>query len=409
LDSSGPKDTPGPADRGGQPTTPDDSAQWWDASAPSQPRSQRFGRRRALGFVAAGAAALAGVVGVSLPRRGGVGLGETAGTTSGHQPSGSPARVEPGQPVGAPVEASTSAEPVRPLRVFYSPAYVLAAHSFETTRKARWVAESLERDPLAGLEVVTPDPLTEAEVKAVHAARYVDAVRTGQPRDLAQSQGFTWDPGLWTMVLASNGGVVTAAHAARADGVAGSLSSGLHHAHRDHGRGFCTFNGLALAARAAIKAGARNVLILDLDAHCGGGTYELLGEDPSIWIVDVAVNAFDSYRPGARHTLDLVRGAADYLPTIQARLAELPGRAPSFDLCLYNAGMDPHQDCPVGGLRGITTNMLAAREQLAFDWCRQQGVPVAFVLAGGYTGPNLDQDGLVALHRLTVSAAAMAG
>ena len=40
-----------------------------------------------------------------------------------------------------------------------------------------------------------------------------------------------------------------------------------------------------------------------------------------------------------------------------------------------------------------------------FDWCRQQEVPIAFVLAGGYTGPRLDEDGLVALHRLTLSAA----
>jgi acetoin utilization deacetylase AcuC-like enzyme len=232
----------------------------------------------------------------------------------------------------------------------------------------------------------------------------VDAVRTGQPRDLAESQGFTWDPGLWTMVLASNGGAVAAAHAALEHGAAGSLSSGLHHAHRDYGRGFCTFNGLALAARAVVAGGPRNVLILDLDAHCGG-THELVGDEPSIWIVDVAVNAFDSYRPGPRHSLDLVRGAADYLPTIQARLAALPARAPAFDLCLYNAGMDPHQDCPVGGLQGITTEILAAREQLVFDWCRQRGVPVAFVLAGGYTGPHLDQAGLVALHRLTLAAA----
>ena len=74
------------------------------------------------------------------------------------------------------------------------------------------------------------------------------------------------------MVLSSNGGAVAAGLAALEHGVAGSLSSGLHHARREKGAGFCTFNGLVIAAREALTAGARSVLILDFDAHCGGGT-----------------------------------------------------------------------------------------------------------------------------------------
>jgi hypothetical protein len=91
---------------------------------------------------------------------------------------------------------------------------------------------------------------------------------------------------------------------------------------------------------------------------------------------------------------------------IAARLEALASRAPAFDLCLYNAGMDPHEDCPIGGLRGITRAILAERERLVFDWCRRLRLPVAFVLAGGYTGPALDEHGLVELHRLTLAAAA---
>ena len=299
------------------------------------------------------------------------------------------------------------AETPRPMLVFYSPEYALSAHSFETTRKARWVADSLASDPIPGLALVAPTPLTEAELEAVHDPAYVEAVRTGQPRDLAQSQGFAWDPGLWTMVLASNGGAVEAARTAlREGGVAGSLSSGLHHAAYGRGKGFCTFNGLALAARAVLEGGASRLLIVDLDAHCGGGTHSLIAADDRVWQLDVAVNAFDSYSPAQRNTLDLVRSAADYLPTIAARLEELPSRAPRFDLCLYNAGMDPHEGCPVGGMSGITTEVIAARERMVFDWCRAQGLPVAFVLAGGYTGPTLDQAGLVQLHRLTIASAA---
>jgi hypothetical protein len=59
----------------------------------------------------------------------------------------------------------------------------------------------------------------------------------------------------------------------------------------------------------------------------------------------------------------------------------------------------------VGGLAGIDELILAQRERIVFEWCRRRKLPVAFVLAGGYIGPRLAQDKLVALHRMTLSAA----
>src|SRR5688500_16166004 len=155
------------------------------------------------------------------------------------------------------------------MKVFYSPAYVGAAHGFDTTRKARMVADSLVSDAIGGVELVQPRPLTFEQVSSVHDPAHVRAVMTGDPRSPAESQGFSWDPGLWATVLASNGGAVDAALDAIRSGVAGSLSSGLHHARHDRGAGFCTFNGLAIAARAALAAGAESVFVLDLHAHCG--------------------------------------------------------------------------------------------------------------------------------------------
>lgn len=291
--------------------------------------------------------------------------------------------------------------------IAFSPDYVRAAHRFETTRKAGWVADDLRQRPISGVTLTAPPPLTSEQLGAVHNPAYVAAVRTGEPRALAESQGFAWDAGLWPMVLASNGGAVAAALAALATGeTSGSLSSGLHHARRDHGEGFCTFNGLALAAHAALAAGATRVLILDLDAHCGGGTHSLIAGDPRIWQTDVAVDPFDTYHPTERTTLDHVTRASTYLDTVAARLDELTASGLRFDLCLYNAGVDPHEGCPIGGLRGITHDLLARREDHVFSWCRGRHIPVAFVLAGGYAGPDLSQDELVALHRLTIAAAA---
>lgn len=306
-------------------------------------------------------------------------------------------------PASEAVDAKVRPSASRRVRVCYTPAYVGSAHAFETTRKARWVADSLAAEPISGIELVANAALAEQELERVHDRVYVAAVKTGEPRTLSESQGFAWDPELWSMVLASNGGVVAAAATALTEGVAGSLSSGLHHARRDHGAGFCTFNGLAIAALRALDQGVRRVLIIDLDAHCGGGTHSLIAEHPEIRQLDVSVDEFDQYQPTGANTFDLVGDAALYIPTIERRLEALGNER--FDLCLYNAGMDPHENCRVGGLAGIDESVLALREGLVFAWCRKKGLPIAFVLAGGYLGPGLDQDRLVALHRLTLAAA----
>lgn len=291
------------------------------------------------------------------------------------------------------------------VRVFYDPAYVVSAYSFDTTRKAKWIADSLEAAPIPGIELTSPEPLSAEQLELIHDPSYVRAVRTGEPRTLAESQGFVWDPGFWTMVCASNGGVVAAARAALQSGVSGSLSSGLHHARRSRGAAFCTFNGLVLAAVDALAAGAGSVLILDLDAHCGGGTVSLIARDPRVWQVDVSVSFFDTYDSQKRFLLRLVESSREYLSVIEEVLQEVRRRGPRFDLCLYNAGMDPFEGCLIGGLEGITRQTIAARERMVFDWCRDRRIPVAFVQAGGYVGARLDEKGLVGLHRLTLEAA----
>jgi acetoin utilization deacetylase AcuC-like enzyme len=203
-------------------------------------------------------------------------------------------------------------------------------------------------------------------------------------------------------VLASTGGVRAAVLSALSSATfAGSLSSGLHHARRDRGYGYCTVNGLVVGAVAAQANGAGRVLIVDFDAHCGGGTAGLIDGLDGIEQIDVSVNSFDSYesRPDAKLVLS---SATTYLDDVEAALDAVPSPT-SIDLVIYNAGMDPHERA--GGVRGIDAEILAAREQRLFEWASALRLPVAWVLAGGYTGA-ITMDELVELHRLTITAAA---
>jgi acetoin utilization deacetylase AcuC-like enzyme len=68
--------------------------------------------------------------------------------------------------------------------------------------------------------------------------------------------------------------------------------------------------------------------------------------------------------------------------------------------------MDPDERCAIGGWHGMTAEILRQREECVFEWATQRGIPIAFVLAGGYAGGALSQDELVKLHRMTITAAA---
>ena len=180
---------------------------------------------------------------------------------------------------------------------------------------------------------------------------------------------------------------------------------GFHHARRERGRYHCVFNGLALAVQKLRESGIDRVLHIDLDAHCGGGTFSLVGEMPGYHQLDVSLFSTDSFKPTAPSTLDLIETAESYLPTIRRRLDELSDQLHLFQLCIYYAGMDPHEGSAFGGLPGINSEILAKRDELIFSTMREQNVPVAFGLGGGYLGPGLDRNRLVGLHRNTIRLA----
>ena len=80
------------------------------------------------------------------------------------------------------------------MKTHYNPTYAGSEHQSETTQKAQHIADGLLVDPIRGVEVVDPDPYTALAIEyinKIHAPKYINAVRTGEPRHLATSQGFT--------------------------------------------------------------------------------------------------------------------------------------------------------------------------------------------------------------------------
>lgn len=284
------------------------------------------------------------------------------------------------------------------LRIFHNADYGASNYEFDTTRKAIDIAQSLIDDPISPVAISDPSvlyELAEEVIAWIHSEKYVTAVRTGKPRQLAQTSSFSWDPGIYVMARAHVAGMIAATHDALTNNrCSGSLSSGMHHAAHDRGAGYCTFNGLAAAIHAARQLGAGRILCLDLDAHAGGGTWDIISRkfDSDVVQVDVTVSAFDTWQPEGESRLDTVspdgyrkavEKALDYASTLE-----------KFDFIVYNAGVDVRNS-------GVSENDLRIRERLVRTFIGD--TPAIFGLAGGYTWGRYTIDDVVAWHRLTIA------
>ena len=136
--------------------------------------------------------------------------------------------------------------------IFYNKHYVAAQESFDTTRKSADIAAKLGLD-----NVMDPKHAVNLAIHGIHEAHseeYVQSLITGDPKWLAASNGFDWDEGIWKMAANSTAGILAACESVISAMsklprenwyphlIAGSLSSGLHHAKTDQGDGYCTVN-----------------------------------------------------------------------------------------------------------------------------------------------------------------------
>ncbi|MCG3168785.1 MAG: hypothetical protein CALGDGBN_00292 [Pseudomonadales bacterium] len=229
------------------------------------------------------------------------------------------------------------------------------------------------------IELCSFEPVAVQDWKQVHAAEYVDAVWNCE-----RDNGFgTRSRGVNDSLRYTSGSMVAAALYAwvtRASTV--SPTSGFHHACHARGGGFCTFNGLCLAAHTLITHGARRIGILDCDQHFGDGTEDIIlacGMNPvAHWSV---ANGRGRGEEAFLHELD----------------AQLTTRFADCDVILYQAGADCHVEDPMGGW--MSTEGMAERDCQVFAFCRAQRIPVCWNLAGGYQEPL---ERVIALHRNTM-------
>jgi len=286
---------------------------------------------------------------------------------------------------------------MKPLNVFYNSGYAAPiGNHIMPMRTFGMVAEALAWEP--NVQILNHEPVTRDDLLRVHTPEYVDAVQTGHPRELAESQKFPWSEQLFPSVLLTNGGVLAAARMALEQRASGALASGFHHAGPIHGEGFCTFNGLVVALEKLRSEGAiRTAAVLDMDLHYGNGT-AMLAESRS-WMfalsiygndywdnkpyMDVTVRQHPMGMHHASHPLPAHCHGIEMLSVLRELLPLFLGHGKP-DILLYQAGADPLKDDPYSPLE-LTAFDLAERDRMVFEFTKKHDIPVAWVLAGGYT------------------------
>lgn len=282
------------------------------------------------------------------------------------------------------------------MRAYYTPAMAGADTGVDTTRKSALVAQSLLDDPLPGVEVAdiskADRDAAEILIMASHDLNYVRAVATGDPRPLAESSTLGWTPETYPMAVAHCAAVLSAVYDALEGRNAAALASGIHHARHCEGAGYCTFNAFgAIGAWLTTNLPDARLVIVDLDAHFGGGTHEMIERMHNVSQVDVSTNDYDRY--SSPYAWKATPGG--YLPVVRKAVAQALSRHP--DLVIYNAGVDPFDD-------GVAAAELAERDAYVAHAFSLAEVPVATVLAGGYTSERLTGEALTDMHRATLRA-----
>ena len=280
-----------------------------------------------------------------------------------------------------------------------------AGHRFPVAKYARLRDRVIADGYADALGVREPDAATDEELARVHDAAYRRALRDGTLDAAAiRRLGFPWSAALVERAARAVGGTIAAARHARTHGIAMNLAGGTHHAFSTHGEGFCVFNDVAVAIRTLRQERlTRRAVVIDLDVHQGNGTHAIFSGDDDTYTFSMHGEKNFPFRkvPG-RLDIGLPDRMTDepYLALLAEALPRVL-HAARADIVFYLAGADPHEGDSLGRL-ALTFDGLRRRDRMVIAQCREIGLPVCIVIAGGY-GRHIDDT--VDVHLGTVAIA----
>jgi acetoin utilization deacetylase AcuC-like enzyme len=287
------------------------------------------------------------------------------------------------------------------------------------------VVRAIERDTPALLHAVTPAEATHAaadDLLLVHTRAHVDriadaceaAAERGSPLEVTGDT--TVSDASWDAALAAAGCAIGASAAVASGSAATAFALCRppgHHASPERAMGFCLFNNIAIAARAAIRDhGAERVMIVDWDVHHGNGTQDIFYEDGGVYYLSLHQHP---WYPGTGLPSERGRGAGTGTTRnvqvaagtsrqayMEAFTAAVDAAFDEFtpELLLVSAGYDCLAGDPLGGLLLEPDDVHAMTRVLLDRAAATAGGRVVAVLEGGYAPNRLGKGVVATIHAL---------
>ncbi len=294
-----------------------------------------------------------------------------------------------------------------PFRLVYHEDYYLnlGRHVFPS-KKFRLIRERLLAEGFATPgDFVTPEPAPDEDLMLVHERGWVERLKTGRlSYEEILHLEIPYSPEMARAFCLAAGGTTLAARLALEHGVSYNVGGGFHHAFPDHGEGFCAINDIAVAIR-KLQQEQRitRAMVVDCDNHHGNGTAAIFAGDSSVFTLSIhQFNNYPAVKPASTVDVHLSDGVGDaeYLERLSAAY-RFPIHGFRPDLLIYVAGADPFREDQLGGL-DLSLDGLKARDRLVIDTALREGVPVAIVLAGGY---SVNIEDTITIHGNTAKVA----
>lgn len=278
------------------------------------------------------------------------------------------------------------------------------AHSFVGTKFSD-LFNHLQKKYSHNLDVLKPFPAQLNNLKESHDVEYINKVAKDElTKDYLKLINLPWSTRLRDRSYLETEGTYLTAKTALDRGLACHVGGGTHHAHYDHGFGFCVFNDLAYTAIRLIKEKlVKQVLILDLDVHQGDGTIDICHKYSSIYTCSMhSETNFPYDKKQGWMDIGLPSHIEDheYLNKLEETLEKIKQHI-TPDIVLYDAGVDVFRDDKLGNLQ-VSLEGISQRDLMVLNHYRKLNIPVATVIGGGY---SKDKEELAKRHSIIFETA----
>ncbi|MDZ4838306.1 MAG: histone deacetylase [Candidatus Melainabacteria bacterium] len=285
--------------------------------------------------------------------------------------------------------------------LIYSPSYNISAfglehlHPFDSSKYDK-IYKSIKN---AGLrsedDFLRPTSISEEALLRVHTREYLDSLKDSWelakilevgPSMFVPSILLDWKV-LKPMRVAAGGTLLTCRTALQ-HGLAINLGGGYHHAFSNKGGGFCVYSDVPVAINALHEEGLlKRALIIDTDAHQGNGFATLAqASNERISLLDFYDESIYPIPKVEEDWAIAFPKGTDGKTYLTALEDNVPRAIDKYkpDLIVYNAGSDVLEPDPLSTFK-LNSNDMSARDFFVVDYARSKNIPVAMVLAGGYS------------------------